>query len=914
MTYFTTGAQLQAALNALPNTKTGNFVAFDSFFYGQQYMADYQGTLSPIEHFVQIGAARGYKPNATFDPTYYKNAFADLKNTDFNAADLLYHFMQYGLDEGRTPNAALATFDGTAYLAANPDVAAEVNANLAQFGGSATNGALAHYVKFGAAEGRTAPGTSVSNGQTFTLTQGLDTITGTSGNDTINAFAFNSVTGADTTTLQSVDTIDGGAGTDTLNIEVKDGDADADAATADLNNTIQGTISNVEIVNINNAAAASAAAVDATTLGTAVQQIWQISKEAAVTKLAATTTAGFKDLATAQTLDVAPADAAATTSVAFNNVAEGSTLNVVATATGTLAAVNVSGTVADTNANGTVANTNVAVTVGKDVQTLAVNSAVATNLTITDGAGTKKVTTIDASASTGAITYADTETTLATVTTGSGKDDVTVVTATSKTAGSVVNASVTTNAGDDKVTVNVTGDGNTTIDTGAGNDTVAITGRGTSVLTVNLGDGADTFTSGVAIAATDTIDAGAGSDTLLLSLVGSANVGAFKNFDVYDVKGMTANLDLDILNANNAVTEIVGSGALGGAVTLQNVGAGVNFRATADMVFADNATIDADEVLTLTQKTAGALTVTLDADETGTADATDDVAGMTVAAAGATSVSAVFDTSYLAAAGAVAGETAATDNVSTIALATQAAASISVVSGGANAKNVLNVTEGAGTDALTTVTVTGAQALTLSVTGASKLATIDASAATGGLTAALADLKDGGTIKLGSGTDVITATAAASNPTGVENVEGFAKTAAVAVSTAAGDATAKAAAIAAADKLVIDVGGATDEGVANANATATGATLANGVLTFTGAGPATLDAAVAIADAFAEAKGEAVAFTYLGNSYVFAQGSTHDNGATIAAAVTADDALVKLVGVTGLTNLVETGTDTFFIV
>nr|MBP8138094.1 hypothetical protein [Alicycliphilus sp.] len=153
MTYFTTGAQLQAALNALPNTKTGNFVAFDSFFYGQQYMADYQGTLSPIEHFVQIGAARGYKPNATFDPTYYKNAFADLKNTDFNAADLLYHFMQYGLDEGRTPNAALATFDGTAYLAANPDVAAYVNANLAQFGGSVTNGALAHYVKFGAAEG-----------------------------------------------------------------------------------------------------------------------------------------------------------------------------------------------------------------------------------------------------------------------------------------------------------------------------------------------------------------------------------------------------------------------------------------------------------------------------------------------------------------------------------------------------------------------------------------------------------------------------------------------------------------------------------------------------------------------------------------------------------------------------------------
>lgn len=909
--YFSTGADLQAALNALPAAKTGGFTAFDPFFYGQTYMASYPGELSPIDHFVQIGAARGYKPNATFDPTFYQNSSADLAGLD--GADLLYHFMMYGLDEGRVPNSTFGNFDGTAYLAANPDVKAYVEANLAQFGGSLTNGAVAHYVKFGAAEGREASG--VSSSSIFALTQGLDNIVGTSGNDTINAFAFNVVTGADTTTLQSVDTIDGGAGTDTLNIEVKDGDADA--ATADLNNTIQGTISNVEIVNINNAAAASAAAVDATTLGTAVQQIWQISKEAAVTKLAATTTAGFKDLATAQTLDVAPADAAATTSVAFNNVAEGSTLNVVATATGTLAAVNVSGTVADTNANGTVANTNVAVTVGKDVQTLAVNSAVATNLTITDGAGTKKVTTIDASASTGAITYADTETTLATVTTGSGKDDVTVVTATSKTAGSVVNASVTTNAGDDKVTVNVTGDGNTTINTGADNDTVAITGRGTSVLTVNLGDGADTFTSGVAIAATDTIDAGAGSDTLLLSLVGAANVGAFKNFDVYDVKGMAANLDLDILNTNNAVTEIVGSGALGAAVTLQNVGAGVNFRATADMVFADNATIDADEVLTLTQKTAGALTVTLDADETGTADATtDDVAGMTVAAAGATSVSAVFDTSYLAAAGAVAGETAATNNVSTIALATQAAASISVVSGGANAKNVLNVTEGAGTDALTTVTVTGAQALTLSVSDASKLATIDASAATGGLTAALADLKDGGTIKLGSsGTDVITAKGGATGSNaaaGAESIEGFAKTAAVSVSVAAADATAKAAAIAAADKIVIDTASDVDEAVADASTSTLAATLANGVLTFTGAGPATLDAALVIADDFAETVGETVAFQYLGNTYLFTQGATHEVGTT--AAVTNADVLVKLVGVTGVTDLVETGTDTFFVV
>jgi len=48
-------------------------------------------------------------------------------------------------------------------------------------------------------------------GQTFSLTPGIDTVTGTSGNDTINGVA-------DTNTLTTLDTIDGGDGTDTLNL------------------------------------------------------------------------------------------------------------------------------------------------------------------------------------------------------------------------------------------------------------------------------------------------------------------------------------------------------------------------------------------------------------------------------------------------------------------------------------------------------------------------------------------------------------------------------------------------------------------------------------------------------------------------------------------------------------------------
>lgn len=48
------------------------------------------------------------------------------------------------------------------------------------------------------------------NGQTFTLTTGLDTVTGTSGNDTINGGPLNS--------FSPFDSIDGGAGTDTLTV------------------------------------------------------------------------------------------------------------------------------------------------------------------------------------------------------------------------------------------------------------------------------------------------------------------------------------------------------------------------------------------------------------------------------------------------------------------------------------------------------------------------------------------------------------------------------------------------------------------------------------------------------------------------------------------------------------------------
>lgn len=214
MTYFTTGTALQTALSALPAFKTGSFTAFDSVYYGANYMAGgkYTGTMSPIDHFVATGAAQGFKPNATFDPVYYMSKYSDLQGKGYDAADLLFHFMQFGLDEGRVPNASFATFDAAGYFAANPDVATFVNANLALFNGSTTNGAIAHFVKFGAAEGRAATGVT----STMSLTVAQDTLTGTNGNDTFNALVAQNAQGFQTNQFATGDALNGGAGTDSL--------------------------------------------------------------------------------------------------------------------------------------------------------------------------------------------------------------------------------------------------------------------------------------------------------------------------------------------------------------------------------------------------------------------------------------------------------------------------------------------------------------------------------------------------------------------------------------------------------------------------------------------------------------------------------------------------------------------------
>ena len=782
-------------------------------------------------------------------------------------------------------------------------------------------------------------------GTTYALTGTVDTLVGTNANDTFNA------TG---TTLSTFDSINGSAGNDTLNIV----DTGTAAGTAFVVNSAGATIAGVETIQVlttggatvDTTAMTGATKLTVTAVGTAaVMATAGAATDVTVTSAAAAgagvTVAGGKAVtvtssaATAGNTSVSGAGLTAVivnggANVVIDNGVKGTTLTQASvfgatgssmTLTGTALtnvslsnimqadAVTVNNTKASHDLNLSLSSVGydagglaVAVSVADAVATTAnINAVTKSAVTLTGakiatanltggalalnagGAGNVKLTTINGAAATGALTLSNLGNGVNTVTTGTGNDTVAF---NALTASGVTNASVSTGAGNDTITLTTTGDGIVTVSTGDGDDTVILTSRGVAdVLNIDLGAGTDTLNAAVAINSGDTVNGGAGSDTLALNLVGSANIGAFSGFELFDTIALNKTLDVDILASKNTVTEIIASGAVGAAV-LQNVGAGVGVRATGDMV---------GSTLTVTQKVAGALTITADMDEATAADTAIDTFAASITATNATSANIVFATDYLAK---IAGEIALGDNATTLNVSTGAATSATVVSGGTLSVNTLNYTDSSLLgNKLASLTVTGTQALTLNTTTTGALATVDASAQTGGLTFSTTSLANGGKVILGSGVDKITVNVATSITTGAEQISGFEKTLAVAVTTDPLLAADQAAAIADADVMVI-AGGT----VANANTVAilqgAGAVTAKGVLTFTGAGPATLADAFLIADAAADAVGEVLVFNYLGDSYVFMQ-----NGAT--------DVAVKLVGVIGITNIAEVGaTDAFFIV
>lgn len=111
-----------------------------------------------LAHWNNVGAAQGWAPNFWFDADYYAQRWDDLRGLDDRT--LFWHYNLYGVWEGRSAGPLFDQFDGNRYLQDNPDVAGYVDANVADFLGSRTNGAIAHFAIYGELEGRVAHDTS----------------------------------------------------------------------------------------------------------------------------------------------------------------------------------------------------------------------------------------------------------------------------------------------------------------------------------------------------------------------------------------------------------------------------------------------------------------------------------------------------------------------------------------------------------------------------------------------------------------------------------------------------------------------------------------------------------------------------------------------------------------------------------
>lgn len=150
-------------ISLLPVTYSGvpGYEVLDRFFFDSVYFMlanpGLSASVTPAsaaEYYISTGAAQGARPNAWFDAAYYEAKWQDLAAVHFDTATLFRHFNLYGVWEGRSPGPIFDTFNGARYLQDNPDVAAYVDAHLADFLGSPSNGALAHYMIYGSGEGR----------------------------------------------------------------------------------------------------------------------------------------------------------------------------------------------------------------------------------------------------------------------------------------------------------------------------------------------------------------------------------------------------------------------------------------------------------------------------------------------------------------------------------------------------------------------------------------------------------------------------------------------------------------------------------------------------------------------------------------------------------------------------------------
>jgi hypothetical protein len=131
---------------------------FDAAWYLRHYPEVASAGVTPLTHYIKIGAAAGYNPHPMFCTTWYLDRYPDIARAGINP---LAHYVGHGGFEGRDPH---PLFDTTWYLKRYPDV-------------SATGlNPLIHYIERGIAEGR-QPGPLFSGSDDWEMDHGVATVT-----------------------------------------------------------------------------------------------------------------------------------------------------------------------------------------------------------------------------------------------------------------------------------------------------------------------------------------------------------------------------------------------------------------------------------------------------------------------------------------------------------------------------------------------------------------------------------------------------------------------------------------------------------------------------------------------------------------------------------------------------------------
>lgn len=373
-----------------------------------------------------------------------------------------------------------------------------------------------------------------TGGKTFTLTAGIDSLTGTAGNDTFSA-AVDAVT-ATNNTLNLPDTVDGGAGTDSLNVILATAASTLPAA----------SVKNIENFFLRNVA--STVAQDFTSI-VGEKQVWTSASAAntIVTGVGKDAVLGVKDTVTnlTATYDANSFGAASTLNLAVSNA--GTKVGAVVTqSTITVGQATAAGTATGVAIDATGANY---VTLAAGANNVSAASGIKT-LTVT-GSGT---VAIDATSALNGTTL---------------KDDLTKVDASANTGGVTVEVA--------NIDVVVTG--------GAGAD--AITLANATALSnkagVNLGAGNDKLQNNgsAGLGTSAVLDGGDGTDTIVASLLQVGNQANIKNWEVLDLVGETRTIDASLFAASN-FQSVALSGALTGNTVVQKLsGAALNATITA---------------------------------------------------------------------------------------------------------------------------------------------------------------------------------------------------------------------------------------------------------------------------------------------------------------------------------------------